>query len=171
MSMRIGIDGYEANVKNRVGIGRYAFEMLNHLYPITQNHDVTVFLPSAPMPDMPRERENWRYAVTGPKAFWTFIGLPRALKKHPVDVFFSPTHYIPRFTKIPRVMAIMDVSYLKYPELFRAKDLLQLRTWTAYSVRHAAKIFTISQASKNDIIEAYHVAESKVVVTYPGFTK
>ena len=32
MRMRIGIDGNEANVKNRVGVNTYAFELLWGLY-------------------------------------------------------------------------------------------------------------------------------------------
>jgi len=168
--MHIGIDGYEANVAERVGIGQYAYEILTHLYPLSRKHNVTVFLPSAPRGDMPPENLHWHYRVSGPAKLWTFIGLPLALRKNPVDVFFSPTHYIPRFTNIPRVMAIMDISYLKYPELFKAKDLYQLRQWTAYSVAHAARIMTISQSSKNDIIKAYRVPATRVVVTYPGFS-
>ena len=168
--MNIGIDGYEANVGDRVGIGRYAHEILLNLYPLTQKHTVTVYLPSPPKKDLPPERHNWRYKVVGPAKLWTFIGLPIAIRRDHQDVFFSPTHYIPRFTSVPRVMSIMDLSYLKFPKLFKSKDLFQLRNWTVYSVAHAAKIFTISRASKNDIIKEYHVPESKVVVTYPGFS-
>ena len=117
--MNIGIDGYEANVASRVGIGQYAFEILNHLYPLTQKHNVTVFLPDAPRTGFPPERANWHYRVAGPSKLWTFIGLPLAMAREHLDVMYSPTHYIPRFTKVTRVMAIMDISYLKYPELFR----------------------------------------------------
>jgi glycosyltransferase involved in cell wall biosynthesis len=118
---------------------------------------------------MPPETSWWHYRVASPAKLWTFIGLPLALRRYPVDVCFSPTHYIPRFTDVPKVMAIMDLSYLKFPELFRPKDLYQLRVWTRFGVRHAAKIFTISEASKNDIIETYHVPPTSVVVTHPGF--
>lgn len=168
--MNIGIDGYEANVEHRVGIGRYAYEILTHLYPFMRKHTVTVFLPSAPRADMPPETPNWKYKVGGPNKLWTFVGLPLAMRSEHLDVMYSPTHYVPRFTMVPRVMAVMDVSYLKYPQLFKAKDLFQLKNWTAYAVAHTKKIFTISQASKNDIIKEYHVPASKVVVTYPGFT-
>lgn len=168
--MTIGIDGYEANIENRVGIGRYAYEILIHLYPLVAKHDVTVFLPSHPRKDMPPENDHWHYCVVGPAKLWTFIGLPLAIRKEKLSVFFSPTHYIPRFVSIPRVAAIMDLSYLKFPDLFKAKDLYQLRRWTAYSVGHVKKIITISQASKNDIIKAYLVPEDRVVVTYPGLT-
>lgn len=168
--MNIGIDGYEANVPQRVGIGQYAFEILRHLYPLTSKHNVTVFLPGRPRKDMPAENTHWHYMKAGPSNFWTFIGLPLAIKQERLNVMYSPTHYIPRFVSVPRVMAIMDISYLKYPQLFKVKDLYQLRNWTAYSVTHAKKIFTISEASKNDIINAYRVPSDRVVVTYPGYT-
>lgn len=173
--MKIGIDGYEANVARRVGIGRIAHETLRNIYKILKNDihrtiSVVVFLPSRPLPDMPAETDFWKYRVAGPSKLWTFIGLPLAMKSEHLDIMYSPTHYIPRFTSVPRVMAIMDLSYLKFPDLFKAKDLFQLRHWTAYAVAHARKIFTISEASKNDIIKTYQVPKDKVVVTYPGFT-
>ena len=50
--MTIAIDGYEANEPNRVGIGRYAYEILTYLHSITSNHQVRVYLPSRPLPDI-----------------------------------------------------------------------------------------------------------------------
>ncbi len=171
----IAIDGYEANQKHRVGIGRYAYEILTRMYEqVKKSGDTSVsfriYLPDRPLGDMPKETDWWKYRVTGPKKFWTFIGLPFALSvdSPKADIVFSPTHYIPRFTSIPRVMSIMDLSYLSYPELFRKKDLHQLVHWTAYSAAHAAKIFTISEYSRNDIIKTYHKRASDVIVTYPG---
>ncbi len=173
--MIIAIDGYEANVNNRVGIGRYAFEILTHLYKIIDHtHDcVRVYLPSPPLSDLPKETSWWSYRIANPSKLWTFIGLPFALKKDfpKADVVFSPTHYMPRFIATPRVCSIMDLSYLYYPQMFKPKDLHQLTQWTAYSVCHAAKILTISQSSKHAIIEAYHVSGDRIVVTYPGMSK
>lgn len=173
--MIIAIDGYEANQIHRVGIGRYAFEILTRMYEqVKKSKDTSVqfriYLPDAPLPDMPRETPWWKYRIARPKKFWTFIGLPLALRMDTpkADVVFSPTHYIPRFTSIPRVMSIMDLSYLCYPELFRKKDLHQLVHWTAYSAAHATKIFTISEYSRNDIIKTYQKAAADVIVTYPG---
>ena len=171
--MSIAIDGYEANVKERVGIGRYAYEVIKQMFDQVESEDqiyFRIYLPSVPLPDMPKETDWWQYRVLQPKKFWTLFRLPLALATDlpKADVVFSPTHYIPRFTNIPRIMSIMDVSYLHYPELFRPQDLYQLTHWTAYSVSHAARILTISEFSKNAIIKAYGVRPQKVVVTYPG---
>lgn len=170
--MIIAIDGYEANVSNRVGIGRYAYEIIRTMYTISQKNSFQIYLPDQPLPDMPKGTDSWRYRIAGPKNLWTFIGLPLALTldRPAADVIFSPTHYVPRWVSMPAVCAIMDVSYLEYPQMFRPRDLHQLVNWTAYSTRVAAAILTISQFSKRAIIKAYGVSDKRVVVTYPGLT-
>ncbi len=173
--MILAIDGYEANAGVRVGIGRFAFELIDRIAKRQNANDaafdeVRVYVPGKVAFHMPRESASFRYRMVNPKQFWTFIGLPLAvtLDRPVADVIFSPTHYIPRFVHTARVMAIMDVSYLTYPTLFRSQDLYKLVHWTAYSVRHAAKIITISEFSKHAIIDTYHVPASDVVVAYPA---
>lgn len=170
--MIIAIDGYEANEKNRVGIGRYAYEILAHMRQLATPHTFRVYLPHVPLSDMPAETDRWKYRITGPQKLWTFVGLPISLTfdQPRTDVVFSPTHYIPRWITTPRVMAVMDLSYLEYPHMFRPRDLHQLIHWTGYSVRHARAIITISQFSKRAIINTYGVPERRIVVTYPGLT-
>jgi len=176
--MLIGIDGNEANVERKVGIGEYAYELLMQFYKSqisnlkSQKTDVkyNIYLKNVPGNDLPKENDNWQYTIVGPKKLWTQIGLPLhlLLEKEKPDVFFTPSHYAPRFSPVPTAIAIMDVSYLHYPEFFAKKDLYQLRSWTKYSAKYASLIFTISESSKNDIINHYHVPSERVIVIYPG---
>lgn len=179
--MLIAIDGYEANQTQRVGIGRYAFEIISGIFEIlnTRYKDQSskeiifiIYLPNDPLPDLPQDKEWWKYKVIKPNKFWTFVGLPLALAvtKQKPDVIFSPTHYAPRFNRVPSVIAIMDLSYLKFPLMFKSEDLYKLRRWTKYSISRAARILTISEASKSDIISEYKVDPEKVTVIYPGLT-
>jgi glycosyltransferase involved in cell wall biosynthesis len=171
--MIIGIDGNEANVKNRVGIGEYALELLmqfyNFQFPIS-NFQFTIYLKAPPLAHMPKEREGWKYKVIGPRRLWTRFALPLRLftQKHRPDVFFTPTHYGPWISPMPTAISIMDLSFLHFPGLFNKKDLYQLTNWTLRSVKQSKKIFTISEFSKNDIIKTYGIEPGKVVVTYPG---
>lgn len=174
--MLVGIDANEANVEKRVGIGEYAFEMLENLSQIqdsrlkTEDLQFRIYLKEKQKEQLPKEQVGWKYRVVGPKKFWTQIGLPFDLFTHnpKPDVFLTLTHYAPRFCPCPSVVSIMDLSYLFYPELFRPNDLYQLKNWTSYSVRKAKKVVTISQSSKNDIIKQYAVPSEKVAVVYPG---
>jgi len=175
--MLIGIDGNEANVEKKVGIGEYSFELLkqfsifNFQFSIkSKNINFQIYLKNEPLPDLPKQNKSWKYKIVQPKKLWTQFALPLNLyltRPRP-DVFFTPSHYAPRFSPVPTVVSIMDLSYIHFPEMFKRRDLYQLRNWTAYSVRNAKKVLTISQASKDDIIKEYRVPEDKVVVTYPG---
>lgn len=166
--MIIAIDGYEANMKDRVGIGRYAYEVLRNLEKISSDNSFKIYLPASPLADMPKTSETWKYKVIGPKSLWTFVGLPLALMIDQPDIIFSPTHYVPRWVTTPKVMAIMDVSYLIYPQMFRSRDLHQLVNWTSYSVQVARVVLTISEFCKRAIIKRYGVPGERVVVTHPG---
>lgn len=169
--MIIGIDGNEANVQKRVGIGEYAFELLLQFKKFrTQSLEFRIYLKDKPREDLPKEREGWSYRIVGPRRFWTQFGLPFDLYLHKPrpDVFFTPTHYAPRFSPVPTIISIMDLSYIHYPQMFKKSDLFQLKNWTAYSVKQAKEVMTISKASKDDIIKTYQIPGDKVVVTYPG---
>lgn len=169
--MIIGIDGNEANVEKRVGISEYAFQLLSRFaqYQVS-GIKYQVYLKSEPLPHLPKENKNWQYRVLKPGKLWTQWRLPLDLfwNNPKPDVFFSPTHYAPRFSPVPTVVSVMDLSYLYFPELFNKSDLLQLKSWTKYSVKQARKILTISNSSKDDIIKEYKVASKNVVVTHLG---
>ena len=175
--MVIGIDGNEANVAVKVGIGEYSFELLRQFKEFSisnsqfsKNIQFIIYLKDQPRPEMPKESPNWQYTRVKPRKLWTQIGLPfhlfSRLKKP--DVFFTPSHYAPRYAPMPTAISIMDVSYIYYPELFHKNDLFQLTHWTKYSARNAKKIFTISEFSKNAIIKVYKKKPEDVIVTYPG---
>ncbi|MCL4338865.1 glycosyltransferase family 4 protein [Patescibacteria group bacterium] len=178
--MLIGIDANEANADFRVGIGQYAFQLLRHIYFLRKNKykelelsnvSFRIYLKNRPRDDMPVTNSWWDYEIFGPPKAWTQVALPFKLfiQRPRPDIFFSPSHYSPRFAPCPCAMSIMDLSFINFPEMFRKKDLYQLTRWTEYSVKKAAKVFTISYYSKKSIVEYYKVRDDKVVVTYPGY--
>lgn len=178
--MVIGINGFEAVVPrfgfdkktglpNRVGSGEFCFQLLLELSRIDKNNEYFVYLPKKPTSDMPKETGKWHYIVFSSK-LWTLFGLSMKLfsDKNRIDIFFSPTHYLPFYVPKPSTISILDISYLHFPKLFKKRDLYQLKFWGRYSINKAKKIITISKSSKNDIIKAYGVLEDKISVIYPG---
>lgn len=169
--MIIGIDGNEANVEKKVGISEYAFELLKQFSNTkTKDTKFIIYLKEKPRGDMPKESSFWQYRIVKPKKLWTQIGLPIDLFIHypRPDVFFTPTHYSPRFSPVKTAVSIMDLSYIHFPELFKKSDLYQLQNWSKYSILKAAKVFTISNFSKDDIIKEYKLPAEKVIVTHLG---
>jgi len=171
--MIIGIDGNEANQESRVGIGQFAFNVIKEIERIDKKNEYIVYLKQTPLPDLPLERPSFKYKVFGPGKLWTQIALPIKLftQKENIDLFFSPSHYSPRFSPVPTIISIMDLWHHRHPEQFAKKDLYQLTRWEKYSVKKAVHIITISEFSKSEIIKIYNYPEEKITVAYPGYEK
>jgi glycosyltransferase involved in cell wall biosynthesis len=171
--MIIGIDGNEANVETKVGISEYAFQLLKQFSRLETPASFRIYLKNHPNHDFPETNKNWKYRVVKPHKLWTQVGLPVDLYRYfpRPNVFFTPSHYAPRFSPVPTVISIMDTSYIYFPSLFKKPDLYQLQNWTKYSAKNAKKILTISESSKRDIMRIYDIPQDRIVVTYPGLKK
>ena len=168
--MIIGIDGNEANTKNRVGVGQYAFNLLKKIYLLDQKNKYIIYLKDQPLLDLPKARNNWNYRVFGPKKLWTKFALPLHLftQKEKLNLFYSPSHYSPQFTQCPTIPTIHDLGYLKFQSQFTKKDLYQLINWTEQSIKKSSHIVTVSNFSKTEIEKKYHINSERITIAYNG---
>ena len=173
--MIIGIDGNEANIKNRVGINTYAYELLKNLWKLQADwenrHKLIVYLKERPLPDMPEETTNFKYEIIPGGGMWILTKLmPRLIfNTEKLDVFFSPSHYLPLFTAMPRVCSIMDLGYLEFSEQFTKKVFWQLKWWSAISIYVSKAVIAISNSTKQDIVRHYPFAKDKTYVTHLAY--
>jgi glycosyltransferase involved in cell wall biosynthesis len=168
--MIIGIDGNEANISNKVGVGQYAFKLLWHLYQLDQKNNYIIYLKEKPLSDLPQPRKNWQYKIFGPGKLWTRIALPFHLftQREKLDLFFSPSHYSPSSSPFPTIPTIHDIGYLQFQQQFTKKDLYQLINWTQESLKKSSQIITVSQFSKDEIIKTYHIDPNKIYIAHNG---
>lgn len=174
--MHIGIDGNEANLSNRVGVNEYAWQLLWNIYKLSDewNEDIrfTIFLKNPPN-KLPKENSYWKYKVLSGKGHWIIKTLTPYLffNKDKIDLFFSPSHYLPPILTRSSVCSIMDVGYLESSEQFKRSDYWQLKYWSAYSMYISKHIIAISNATKNDIVRHYPFTSKKISVTLLGYDK
>ena len=175
--MLIGIDGNEANIKNRVGVNQYAFELLKNIHKLQEEwknrHKVIVYLSSRPQKDLPKENSGWKYKVIPGQKLWILTKLmPRLIiNKEKLNVFFTPSHYAPLISAVPRICTIHDLGYLKFSGQFKKYDFWQLKYWTAISVFISKAIIAVSNSTKRDIVRHYPSVSDKIAVTQHGYDK
>ncbi len=173
--MKVGIDGNEANIKNRVGVNQYAAELLVHMekLPEAKKHKFVIYLREKPLSHMPKARDGWEYKVLSGGGLWILrMLMPHLwLSRTAPDIFFSPSHYTPPALPIPSVISIMDLGYLSSREQFKKYDFYQLKHWGALSMRNAKKIIAISESTRSQIIQNYPWAKNKTCVTLLGYDK
>jgi glycosyltransferase involved in cell wall biosynthesis len=68
------------------------------------------------------------------------------------------------------VVAVHDVSFAAHPEWFRWREGLRRRFFTRASARRAARVLTLTEFSKREIVEHLRVAPDRVEVVHPGVT-
>jgi len=173
LMIRIGVDGNEANVENKVGVSVYAQNLLKYFSSVADKETkFIVYLKNKPLLELPEENEFYKYRVISGKFLWSQIYLPLELYLNKnIDIFFSPAHYLPRFCPVPQVVTIHDLAYLYFPEDFKKKDLWQLINWTKFSINKSKQIISVSKTTKKDIVKNYNICESKVSVIYNGYEK
>ena len=166
--MNIGIDGNEANIKEKVGVNTYAFELLWALSKLQEeselSHRLIVYLKNEPLADMPKETQNFKYKVIPGDRLWILTKLTPSLffDNQKPDIFFSPSHYVPIISPMPRICSIMDLGYLEYSAQFAKKDFWQLKVWTAISIFVSKSIIAISNSTKQEIVRRYSFATNKI---------
>lgn len=169
--MIIGIDGNEANIEKRVGVNTYAYELLWNLWKLQDEwkneHKLIVFLKNEPRSDLPKETQFFKYKVIKGGGSWILKKLTPYLfrNKDGLNVFFSPSHYVPLLVTIPRICSIMDLGYLEFSGQFQKKDFWQLKVWTAISIFVSKRILAISNSTKTDIVRHYPSSKDKIYVT------
>ncbi len=99
---------------------------------------------------------------------WFEWVLPGALKKMKADLFYSPDSYISLRSPVPQVCVMHDLNFVHRP-----LDLpLLTRQYYSYFFRRyarkAARIITVSEHSKQDIINNYQVPANRIDVVYNG---
>jgi len=169
----IGIDGSEANEKVRVGSSEYAYQLLNSLYRIhiskKPDHKYIIFIKQPQINDLPPEKDWWRYEIIPTSRFWLLKKLvPRLIFGDKINLFFSPTHYLPIFTSVPQICTIHDLGYLMFSEQFKKYDFWQLKYWTAISLYISKYIIAVSNSTKNDIVRHYPFTSNKIETVYHG---
>jgi glycosyltransferase involved in cell wall biosynthesis len=172
--MRIAIDAREL-AGQPTGVGRFLGEILREWVriPETAAHEFIYCAPSE-LPDFAERTRLPRGELAiepGGGTSWEQRTLPRLAAAARADVLFCPAYSGPMFGRVPLVLAIHDVSFAAHPEWFRWREGLRRRVVTRRAARRAARVITISEFSRREIIEHLGVPASKIDVVSPGVSR
>lgn len=132
------------------GIGRFSNEILSRL----QKADIFTHGP-APL--------SLRSLVWQPYQL-------RRLKNH-YRVYFTPGFNPVIYPSIPVVMTIHDLIHLHTPSRFKSAKIIYYQTLIKKAALHSYKIITVSEYSKNSIIEWANIADDNVIVATNGINQ
>ncbi len=162
-------------LKNKLeGIGWFSFETLKRITTQHPEHQF-YFIFDRPFDDSFIFSDNITPVVVPPQArhpilyyLWFEKSIPRVLKKIEPDLFFSPDGYLSLSTPVKSMHVIHDLNFEHYPDDLPYPERTYYRHYFPQYARKACRIATVSEFSKRDIINQYHIGPEKIDVVYNG---
>ena len=168
--MRIGIILHPYGEDKPAGLGRAIFEITRSILDLearlpsgsrASRNEYLIILRRKPktLPEFPGN--NWRIKIADHKYLW----LDRALFGENLDICIFNTPIISFFVR-PRksVVIAYDFAY----DNFRPNYLLKF--YHRFSLKAADLIISVSNATKNEIIELFNITAEKIKIVYLGYT-
>lgn len=199
--MVIGIDASQANRRIRSGTEWYAFHLIQEFKKLLADQkdlQVRLYTRGLLQPDLAADfPENFEVKILRwpLRYFWGQVRLSLEMLFNPPDILFCPAHTIPLIHPgSPLTLSrkgrgerrggktfatLHDVGFADYPELYDWKSRWYHRFSAKLAIKEAYHIFTVSEFSKERIIENYNSPSpspsrgeglrERVTVTYLGF--
>ena len=175
--MHIGIDAHAIGAQQG-GNETYNRNLIRALAEVDNHNRYTIFLSKE------RAAQEWRngFARQFPNFEIRLLPGPTPLIRVPLALAFElrrlpPQSQVnvlhvqytaPPFCPAPVVATIHDLAFEHMPETFTWRGSMQLKLTVRRTARRAARIATVSEYSRQDLLRTYHLAPEKVTVTYNG---
>lgn len=168
--MRIGIDA-RLLTGTYTGDRTYWRGLLKAFHEILSPNEYRLVLFSTrPIPPntLP-ESPLYEYVVAPSRSerLWSLFRLPKLVQQYQCDLVHTQYTVSPCFT-VPVVTTVHDVSFLIEPRWFPLKDRLLLRLTIPASCRRAQRVLTVSETSREDMMERLQLPPEKIIATPNG---
>jgi len=163
MRLRIAIDAHSVGTKLG-GNESYAINLIEALAQVDAVNDYTLFVTTAEAYD--RFNQRWpNFKVRSTRPHTPLIRIPLTLsaelRKNPVDVLHVQ-FTAPPFCPCPVVVSVHDLSFEHLPQTFKRRSRTQLRLTVRHSARQAARVLSLSEHGKQDIISTYGIDSQRI---------
>ena len=165
--LRVGFDGRDL-LRKRTGVVNNAVQLARLLAGRADGElivyaDTFVDPAVCPPDEVPLKR------LAAPPIAWKHIALPLALLRDHVDVFHSPTSTLPLLAPCRQVVTMHDLFAAIDPGWFPSQRIAaQLRAAQQRAAHSATAVIAVSERTRQDLIERFGVAKTKVHVVHNG---
>src|SRR5262249_48839388 len=179
--MRIGIDA--SCWWNQRGFGRFTRGLLPAMFAVSQGHRYWLFVDQPPEPEMIHTdvtvvevnvaRPVTKSAVVDDhRSLGDIFSFSRAVAREPLDLMFFPAIYswFPVVRRLPTAVTVHDAIAEHFPRLVFASWSGRLFWWLKMRLacQRAARIITVSNAAKREIVDYIGLKPERVDVICEG---
>ena len=152
--------------RERTGDETYVLNLLRELPPLAESAGLRISAVTR-HPELVPDGIGRLRLVTPNQGLRMAWSLPRLLRR--TGAALVHTQYaLPLRCPCPAVVTIHDLSFECDPELMGRRDRAIFRHVVPRAARRAARVLTVSERSKRDLVELYGLAAATIVVTPNG---
>ena len=164
--MRIGID---ARKLHDFGIGTYIRSLLRHLARIDRTTEYVLFCRREDRPVLATLGENFRPVpeTAGNYSIAEQWKIPLAVRREGVTLFHAPHYVLPMLVSCKSIVTIHDCIHLMFPQYLPSRAAFHYaNTSIRIAARRAARVLTVSESSKRDILRFVDIEPGKIDVIH-----
>jgi len=113
-------------------------------------------------------RSRWPTSRASVRVVWEQLVQPWTLHRIGADLVHGPVFVGPLFAPCPVVVTIHDLSFIRFPHLFRPANRLYLTVLTRLSARRARRVIAVSAHAAAETAQLLGVPPGRVDVVYHG---
>ncbi len=171
--MKVGIAAYllHSGADYRAaGVSLYTYQLLRYLPGAANDSEFLAFCGK----DAPPVEKVHSVVTAVPtvhpvlRIAWEQTGFPWSAGRHDVDLVHGTVNVVPLLARIPSVVTVHDLSFLRLPGMFPAAKSRYLKLAVAQSVRRATHVIAVSAGTRADVVELLGIPEGKVTVVHSG---
>jgi glycosyltransferase involved in cell wall biosynthesis len=165
---RIAIDAHMVGT-GETGNETYVRGLVGGLRELGAEHEYLLYTPDPALlpPSLLGGGARARRVVPGDNLRRVGWAMPRAARRDRLDLLHV-TYALAPWVPCPAVVTVHDISYRTHPETFSARDRLLLSLAVPLAMRRAARVITVSEAARRDIVRHYGLPAAKVVAIHNG---
>ncbi len=153
------------------GVHQYIYHLLRYLGQADDGLRYTVLLGEGILPTdvtLSSLRSRWPTRRAASRVMWEQLAQPWALRRIGADLVHGPVFVGPLFAPCPAVITVHDLSFIRFPAMFRPANRLYLTMLTRLSVRRARRVIAVSEHTATETTRLLGVPPEHIDVVYHG---
>ena len=169
------IDASSANKERKTGVEWYAFHLIEAMkhHTLSKEECVILLSPTPLQGALSKLPSQWESRVLS----WPFARgwmkgrVSLEIGKHPPHVLFVPAQGLPIMLPLRAhrpsfvITTVHDIGFLRRPDVYDPATRRRLRSVTKRACRLSSHLLTVSDFTKREVMDAYHVPEDHITVT------
>jgi glycosyltransferase involved in cell wall biosynthesis len=166
--MNIGIDATLLREDRITGVERYIINLVRYVALQNRSYHIYVFFKNILYHDLVLYADKFTPIIikSNNRIIVDQVLIPFYARKYKIDLMHFPVFGAPVLYRKKSVLTIHDATFWLYPETISIGGRFYYKLLFKQSIKRAKQIITVSESSRNDLIQIFNLNPAKITAIY-----